>query len=170
SDKGRLPERLKEFGRFEQEWETQKARNPEKALSKEAFLDKNVKRYPDIQQSRTKAATEIQRESSVRREKDAQWAPSKAPAKPEPAPVIIHLPPRVPPTTPTPQQPPRKERPSRQINPSTPDVAKDYHRQIWEQIKPATATKPRGLTPNPSSKGRVGGNPAKANKVKPGRN
>lgn len=166
ADKGRLPERLKDFGRFEQDWEKQKNRNPEKALSREEFLDNNAKKYPDIQQSRQKAATELQRESTIKREKETQWAPSKAPAKPEPAPTKAQRPPR----NPVPVPPTRKERPALQTKPVTPDAAKDYHRQKWEQIKPAPAPKSGGLINKTPAQGRTGSNPAKTTKPKTGRN
>ncbi|HLP95185.1 MAG TPA: hypothetical protein VK168_14175 [Saprospiraceae bacterium] len=170
ADKGRLPERLKDFGRFEQDWKTQSTRNPEKALTKEEFLDKNPKKYPDIQQSREKAATELQRESKIKREKETRWAPPKAPAKPEPAPANQQRPPRVQPSAPTPQPPTRKERPSRQTNPDTPDAAKDYHRQKWEQIKPAPSTKSGGLINKAPAQGRTGSKLPKTTKPKTGRN
>lgn len=167
SDKGRLPERLKDFGRFEQDWINQNTRNPEKAISKEDFLDKNAKKYPDVQQSREKAATEIQRESTAKRVKDKEWAPTKAPVKPEPVPTKAQRPPRIQPPTPTPAPVPRKERPS---NTGTPDAAKDYHRQKWEQIKPVPSGKSGGLINRAPSQGRTGSNPAKAVKPKTGRN
>jgi hypothetical protein len=143
SDKGRLPERLKDFGRFEEDWKTQNTRNPEKVINKEAFLDRNAKKYPDIQKSREKAATEIQRETMDKRAKDKQWAPAKAPAKTEPVQV-----PRTkrPSTDPMPiPQVPRPKRPSGIINSGTPDAGRDYHRIKWDQIKPVMKAIPRSI-------------------------
>jgi hypothetical protein len=172
SDKGRLPERLKDFGRFEQDWKNQNTRNPEKALDKEAFLDQNTKKYPDIKQSREKAATEIQRETIDKRVKDRQWAPSKAPAKPEPAQAPGTKRPR---TDSAPQlKIPRIKRPSEGIIPGTPDAARDYHRIKWEQVRPVIKNIPKVIPKtiqkniqNAPSKGRSGALP-KAGKI--GRN
>lgn len=100
SDKSRLPQRLKEYGQFEQSRQEFNARNPKKTVDPETFLDKNRQKYPDIERSRTEAKTEIQRADKENRDKRADWAPAKVPTKPEP--------------TPGPTTRPKTDRPSRQ--------------------------------------------------------
>lgn len=170
SDKKQLPERLKNFGRFEQGVEDHNARNPYNPLTKEQYLEKNARKYPEIQQSREKAATEIQRETAVKREKNAQWAPAKAPAKPEPAPVKTQRPPRTQQPAPVPQQAPRKARPSEQIKPVTPDAGNDYHRQKWDQFKPSKAPTQGGQIRTTPPKSKPGNTTVKPGKIKTGRN
>lgn len=84
ADKGRLPARLKEYGKFEQARKDYNSSNRQRPVSPEAYLEKNAKKYPEIQRSREKAKVEVQREEQVKNEKRAQWAPAKAPANPEP--------------------------------------------------------------------------------------
>jgi hypothetical protein len=151
TDKSRLPQRLKEYGRFEQSRQEYNTRNPKNTVDPEVFLDKNRQKYPDIERSRTEAKAEIQRADKVNRDKRADWAPAKAPTKPEPVP------------SPSPTARPKTDRPSRQEPTPTqkptkvqapdarvptptqrprtqPDAAKDYHRQQWEQQKPQQVT------------------------------
>ncbi len=161
ADKGRLPERLKEYGSFEAGRTAVNARNPQKQFSQEAYLEKNAQKYPEIQRSRIAAKTEIQREEQVKREKRADWAPAKAPVTPEPVPAPkTEKQPRVPPT---PNQ--RPDRPA--TRPQTqPDAAKDYNRQKWEEHKPQEQTRPSNQGPSPKrektvptpKKSRGGGN------------
>lgn len=169
ADKGRLPERLKEYGRFEEGRKEYNAKNPQRVLSQEDYLEKNAKKYPEIKQSRDEAKTEIQREDQVKREKRANWAPAKAPTTPEPeaAPRVprqepVSKPPVEPKRQPTPvpktEQPPRvptppAQRPDRPSVPkpapkTQPDEAKDYNRQKWEPPSPPK-TRPNNPAPAP---------------------
>lgn len=135
SDKTRLPGRLKEYGQFEAGRQEFNTNNPKKPLTQEEYLDKNARKYPDLQRSRETANTEIKRETALKREKNAAWAPAKAPAKPEPVPAPkTQRPPRV---APAPAQKPAPvEKPATRQPKSQPDAAKDYHRQKWEAQKP----------------------------------
>lgn len=153
ADKGRLPEKLKEYGRFETSRQEYNAKNPKKTVSAEEFLDKNARKYPEIQSSRTAAQSEIQRHNSLRRDQRSDWAPEKAITRPEPAPEPKPQPQRPTRTEPTaPTQ--RPARPSTRQPQTQPDEAKDYHRQKWEEIKPAPKSTPeiRRSTPPPAPK------------------
>ncbi len=145
ADKGRLSERLKEYGKFETGRQEYNGKNPKKQVTQEEYLDKNVRKYPDLQRSRETAKTEMKRENEVKRDNRSDWAPSKAPAKPEPAPAPkTQRPPRIEPA-PSPKPPSRE--PAKTDKPATrlpakqprtqPDEAKDYHRQKWEESRPA---------------------------------
>ncbi|MFN0174722.1 MAG: hypothetical protein ACKVU0_08765 [Saprospiraceae bacterium] len=153
ADKKRLPDRLKEYGQFETGRQEYNAKNPKKQLTQEEYLDKNLRKYPDLQRSRETAKTEMKRENEVKREKRSDWAPPKAPAKPEPAHAPkTQRPPRI--ETPPTQKPPRTEKPvtrdpSRQPR-TQPDEAKDYHRQKWEESKPAQRQAPATRRSNPA--------------------
>jgi hypothetical protein len=165
ADKGRLPERLKEYGQFEKGRKDFNAKHPEKELSQEEFLTKNPRKYPEIQRSREASKADIQREDRAIREKRSSWAPSKAPVTPEPAPAakterpsrVSPLPVQKDPKTDKPDsrvpvpapkterlprvsdpQIPKTDRPSAPVQrPQTrPDAAKDYNRQKWEERKP----------------------------------
>lgn len=154
ADKGRLPARLKEYGRFETGRQEFNAKNPSRMVSPEGYLDKNTQKYPEIQRSRIAAKAEIQQEDAVKKEKRSNWAPAKAPAKPEPAPSPKPVrPPRLDPNPnakpPRTIQPPVREpvktdkpnAPAATKPPRTqPEEAKDYHRQEWEGRKPAQST------------------------------
>ncbi|MDO8367321.1 MAG: hypothetical protein Q7T20_11015 [Saprospiraceae bacterium] len=173
ADKGRLPERLKEYSRFEQSRKDFNVKNPQRQVTQEEFLDKNTKKYPEIQRSRVVAKKEIQREDQIKQEKRSDWAPSKAPATPEPAPTPKAERPRVPapaqkvPRTDRPEAAPvpKTDRPPRVSDPkipktekpvtresvqrpqTRPDEAKDYNRQKWEERKPRQQTQPRNPAP-----------------------
>jgi hypothetical protein len=175
ADKGRLPERLKEYGKFEQGRKDFNAKHPQKEVSQEEYLTKNAQKYPEIERSRAAAKADIQREDGVVREKRSDWAPSKAPVTPEPAPANkTERPTRVSPVPaqkdPPGKQPdsrvpvPKTERPPRVTDPkipktdwpagptqrpqTRPDAAKDYNRQKWEEKKPPV----RPSNPTPSMK------------------
>jgi len=159
ADKNRLPERMKEYGQFETGRQQYNAKNPQKQLGQEEYLDKNVRKYPDMQRSRETAKTEMKRENEITREKRSDWAPQKAPAKPEPAPVPkTQRPPRIEPA-PAPKPPSREpaktdkpvtREPSKQPR-TQPDEAKDYHRQKWEESRPAQK-QPQQTRPSPAPK------------------
>jgi len=168
ADKSRLPERLKEYGRFETGRQEFNTKNPRKTVTPEEYLDKNARKYPDLQRSREAAKTEVKRETEATREKRADWAPSKAPAKPEPAPAPkTQRPPRIEPT-PVPN-PPRTEKPvtrepTKQQR-TQPEEAKDYHRQKWEEQKPAQRQTPTTRPSNPAPAQKPA--PAKRNTTPP---
>lgn len=168
SDNNRLPERLKEYGKFEESRQEYNHKNPRNPVEQEAYLDKNTKKFPEIARSREVAKKEITRENQTKRDKAAKWAPEKAPAKPEPAPEPrIQRPPRVAPTpaqkVPNTREPAPAQRPKTQ-----PDEAKDYHRQNWEEKKqpqaprsnpaPRSAPKatPRTEKAQPTKRGKIG--------------
>ncbi len=167
SDKTRLPERLKEYGQFETGRQTYNAKNPKTPVSQEEYLDKNMRKYPDLQRSREAAKTEIKRENEINQEKRSDWAPPKAPAKPEPAPTpSTERPPRIEPT-PAPMPPSRErtktDNPAQRIHTkepwSLPDEAKDYHRQKWEESRPVPRQPQQTRPSNPA--------PAPKREVKP---
>ncbi|MBL7797411.1 MAG: hypothetical protein JNJ90_13025 [Saprospiraceae bacterium] len=162
-DQSRLPERLREYGRFEQERQTFNDKNPGKALTREQFLDKNTKRFPELTQSRATAKTEIQRERVDETQRRSDWAPQKEPVKPDVAPSA-RIPrteapdrPKTQPVTPPRTQPTDKTQPPVRQQPQTRqpvqkppiDDAKDYHRDKWQEPKqkPQTQPAPRKETP-----------------------
>lgn len=166
ADKNRLPERLKEFGRFEQARQDYNVKNPRKPVTQEEYLNKNPRKFPEIERSTKNAEADIQREKEIKQAKRSDWAPAKAPAKPEPAPrPKTERPTRV--VTPPSTKPPKTEKPATREpapaqRPGTqPDAAKDYHRQQWEQDKRPTETRPS--TPAPA----VRNTPKAAPKVAP---
>lgn len=135
ADKDRLPQNLKEYGRFESGREQYNAKNPGRSMTQEEYLDKNAGKYPDLQRSRTAAKTEIQRDNRQKEQGRSPWAPSKAPAQTEPAPAP--RPPRVTPKTETPKPRPKETPQAPARKPQTqPEQAGDYHRQQWENNKP----------------------------------
>ncbi|MBK6929569.1 MAG: hypothetical protein IPH12_01420 [Saprospirales bacterium] len=153
TDKSRLPERLREYGRFEQRRQTFNQKNPGRSMGSTEYLEKNARQYPELVRSRAQANTEIQRERTDEDRQRSNWAPEKAPA---PADRSKTQP--TPPTRTEPAEPaPRPERPARQPakKPSI-DEAKDYHRERWQtperpaaQPKPARAPQAKPATPAP---------------------
>lgn len=86
ADKNRLPERLREYGRFEEKRAEYNQRNPRNPLDADKFLEKNSGQYPELQRSKQEARKEISREQVVKEQQRADWAPPKVPAQPAPAP------------------------------------------------------------------------------------
>lgn len=178
---GRLNERLREYGQFEESRQKYNAKNPGRAVEPEAFLDKNPAKYPEVQRSRQTAQDEVRRETDARAKERTQWAPEKdRPARAEPAPA---LPPRTDkpakPKEPQRREPPRTEpekrptRPSAQPPAEKPDVdkAQEYHRQKWDETKrekartqpaPKPQTAPKA-TPAPEKSRTKSREPAKSN-------
>lgn len=173
SDRSRLSQNLQEYARFEQGRQTFNEKNPGRALTREQYLEKNARQYPDLVRSREQAKTEIQRERIETDRQRSNWAPAKEPVQPEPAPARVPrtdkpaqpktqpvTPPRVkPPDTKIPAEPaPRPERPARQpVEKPVIDKAKDYHREKWQepkrtapQTQPAQTPAPRTKAPAPS--------------------
>lgn len=163
SDKTRLSERLREYGRFEQGRQAFNEKNPTRALTQAEYLDKNARQYPELVRSRAVATTEIQRERATENQRRSDWAPAKEPVAPEPTPPAraprTDAPTR-PQTQPAPrtqpaapdrpqtQPAPRPERPAQQ-QPRKPSIddAKDYHRDRWQAPeKPQTQPAPRQQT------------------------
>lgn len=164
-DKKRLPERLKEYGKFEEGRQEFNTKNPKKQVSQADFLDKNSRKFPEIERSRNEAKPEIQRENEQNSQKNRDWAPPKAPARTEPAPVPKTERQPAPAKKPAKSQP--ETRPSREQNaPQTvpapnrpaqhaprpqPEAAKDYHRQKVEEAKPRQQTQqPPRTSPAPA--------------------
>lgn len=134
ADKNRLPERMKEYGRFEEGRKAFNAKNPQKEVTPEAYLEKNSRKYPELERSREAAKMDIKREEADIRAKRATWAPAKAPAIPEPTPAPkAERPPRVAPA------PGQKVPPSGRPNKNEPVPA------------PNTERPPR-INPNPDTK------------------
>ncbi|MBK9338387.1 MAG: hypothetical protein IPM98_18330 [Lewinellaceae bacterium] len=179
SDKGRVPERLKEYARFEQGRQAFNDKNPTRALTSEQYLEKNARQYPELVRSRTAATTEIQRERANENQRRSDWAPPKEPVKPEADPARVpradqknqpERPPRVLPTDKPKTQPtqpaPRPERPAQQpAKKPIIDDARDYHRDKWQEPKrpiiqpqqqparmPQTQPAPRKTTPQQTPK------------------
>lgn len=144
-DKTRLPERMKEFGRFEEERQKYNTRNPKTPVNQEQYLEKNKKKYPGLVESKARVKEEIQREEAQK--KPSEWAPRKEPAptvpKTEPAQKPqTERPPRIQPVPPAKQEPKEKpqapptEKPRTEPKKERPvEEAKDYHRQKWEETK-----------------------------------
>lgn len=177
-DRGRLPARMKEYGRFEENRQQYNGRNPKNPVTPEAFLDKNATKYPELKQARVQATDEIKRERDMQATKPSQWAPRKEPApaipktepgrepKSEPAqkPTTVR-PPRTQPSVPadpkTKTQPPKTDKPRTEPAQDRPvEKADDYHKQKWEETRrqetqrqrqPATTT-PKVQTPRSEPK------------------
>jgi hypothetical protein len=142
TDKKRLPERLKAYGKFEEGRQQFNSNNPKKPASQTDFLKKNGRKFPEIEQSRNEAKPEIQRENDEKREKNRDWAPQKVPITPEPTtePKPGRQP--MPSQKPSKSQPeprlPREQNPTKTTPTTRPqrDEARDYHRQKVEETKP----------------------------------
>jgi len=172
SDKARLPERLREYGRFENGREQYNTKNPGRTLDPGQYLEKNARQYPNLERSRTQAQAELQRERTDVDRKRSDWAPAKEPVKPEPARVPRTDQPVPPKTQPARTLPADKAKPGEPAaRPPRPaaepakkpsiDDAKDYHRDKWQEpqrtipkterapaTRPAPATE-RAPTPRP---------------------
>lgn len=178
-DKSRLPGRLKEYGQFEQGRETFNARNPNQQVTPEEYLQKNGRKYPELQTSSKQAQKDIQQEREQVDRKRSDWAPVKEPVTREPEP---QRPPRVTQPTQKPVTPTRKEPDIKQPAPTEKprqtdpkprkdnpvETAKDYHRQQWESEKPRQTTPPpRQVTPAPKPQTQAPKAPAPARNTSP---
>jgi len=193
-DKGRLPERMKAFGTFEAGRQNYNARNPKNPVTQAEYLDKNARKYPDLERSKTQATQDIRREEEAPQARPSEWAPRKEPApavkrtEPGREPNIspsakpdTKRPPRVLPTTPVkpsenPQRPNTEKQRTEQPSARPAEDAKDYHRQQWEETKrieqkrepqsvPAPRTQPqKKIEPNT----RVPKSPSKSEKTRGG--
>lgn len=154
-----LSDRLREFGRFEQGWREFNTKNPSRITTPEEFLDKNSQKYPQILRSRETAKTEIQHETTVKRERNADWAPPKVPVLPEPIPgprteqpAKRKVTPDRKPNLPSPDKPILREPRPAPVPRTKPDEAKDYHRQKWEETSPRKEPRPGVTVPMPKPK------------------
>jgi len=158
-DKTRLPERMKEFGRFEESRQEYNARNPRTAVTQEGFLEKNARKYPELERSRVQSTEEIKRERETSQTRPSQWAPRKEPApaapKTEPAQKPkTERPPRIQPPTDTkekPQRPPAEKPRTEPTKERPAEEARDYHRQKWEEAKRTETQRERPSAPAPKS-------------------
>ena len=162
-DRGRLPERMKEYGRFEENRQQYNGRNPKNPATPETFLDKNASKYPELKRARVQATDEIKRERETQATKPSQWAPRKEPApaipktepgrepKTEPAqkPPTVR-PPRTQPSVPADPKnkplPPRTEQPRNDQPIEKPDA---YHKQKWEETRREETQREQKPTPAP---------------------
>ena len=138
---GRLPEKLKEYGKFEDAREQYNARNPGRELDQSTFLDKNARKYPDLQKSRETAKIEVAREKQVQPKPADRWTPDRQPREKATEPVV--RPPReVKPVEKVPDAPRTiPARPAREKDPV--ENARDYHQQKWDRAKPAPQPQPK---------------------------
>jgi len=158
-DKTRLPGRMKEYGQFEEGRQQYNTRNPKNPVTQEVFLEKNARKYPELERSKVQAKEEIRRERETPQTRPSEWAPRK-----EPAPVVPKTEPIQKPKTERPPriQPPVREEPKEK--PQRPDTEKprtepkkertvekpeDYHRQKWEETKRTEAQRERQPAPTP---------------------
>lgn len=166
-DKNRLPERMKEYGEFEESRQEHNMRNPKSPLTKEAFLEKNLRKYPELERSKVRATEEIKRERAVREEKPSEWAPRKEPAPALPKTESGRQPKTEPAQKPKTERSPRvqppvrgepKEKPQRPVTekPKTEppkerviEKPEDYHRQKWGETKRAETQRERQPAPAP---------------------
>ena len=161
SDKARLPQRLQEYGKFEEGRQKYNTKNPSKAMTPSQYADKNAKKYPGIKQAREQAQTEIQRERTEQDRQRSNWAPPKEPVKQKQETAPARVPATQQPAKPKPQpaQPTREpvekakptepakrpERPVTQPKKPAVDEAKEYHRDKWQeprQTQPKTERAP----------------------------
>lgn len=174
ADKSRLAENLKTYGRFETSRAEYNAKNPRKQISETEFLEKNAQKYPSLMRSKEAAKAEIQQGDAIKREKRADWAPSKAPAQAEPVPAPKNpRPPRIEPA-PT-QKPPTGDKPvvrePAKAPKTAPDEAKEYHRQKWEETRPKSPSPtPKTKSTAPPPKTKTVPQTTKTPKTKGGRN
>ena len=167
-----LSERLREFGRFEQGWRELNTKNPSRNITQEEFLDKNSQKYPQILRSRETAKTEIQHETTVKRERNADWAPPKANPVPEPIyaprtdqPAKRKVTPDRKPNLPSNDQPVLREPRPAPVPRTKPDEAKDYHRQKWEETSPRKEPRPGVTVPVPKKETRPAPAPKSGGRV-----
>ncbi len=160
-DRGRLPERMKEYGRFEENLQDYNGRNPKTPVTPDVFLEKNGNKYPELKRSRTEATDGIKRERETEAAKPSPWAPRKepAPANPKTQPgrqdksepvqkPQTDRPATVPAKTKETPRPPRTEQP-RTEPAKTPPVEKpsDFHRQKWEETRQQETQRARQTAP-----------------------
>ena len=134
-DPDRLPDRLAEFGRFEESRKTYNGRNPENPVDQETYLKKNTRKYPELTRSNTQAQEEIKRERENTRTRPSSWEPPKDPLPPGNRPDRQRKPDQKQekPATPRDKQ---EERPRTEVK-KTPSEGKaeDYHRRQWDDSK-----------------------------------
>ena len=188
SDRGRLPERMKEYGRFEESRQEYNGRNPKSPVAPEIFLEKNAAKYPELNRGRAQAADEVKRERETQPAKPSEWAPRKetSPAIPKTEPARepktepaakpkTERPPRIQPTVPSEPkekpQPPKTDKPRTEPANNRPvEKANDYHRQKWEESRKEETQRERQPAPAPKVQPqRQEPKPRTDNKAKEGR-
>lgn len=156
SDKDRLAERLKKYGKFETERSDYNQERPGREVTQSQFLEKNINKYPDLARSNKEAKMEMERENEQEIKKRADWAPAKEPIKTT-EPVRKPVPEN--PAPPVKKDNIENKPPVARPEPKKPaGEAGDYHRQKWEEpkreekkISPPTPPKttPRPINPKP---------------------
>lgn len=163
-DKTRLPERMKEYGQFEEGRQQFNARNPKNPVTQEVFLEKNARKYPELERSKVQAKEEIKREREAPQTRPSEWAPRKEPTpktepgrEPKTEPVQkpkTERPPRIqPPVREEPKE--RTQRPETEKPRTEPkkeravEKPEDYHRQKWEETKRTETQRERQPSPTP---------------------
>jgi hypothetical protein len=148
SDKTRLPERLKEYGKFEKEREDYNKARPGSETSPVEYLDKNIRKYPELEKSRKIAKIEIERENEQEIKKRSDWAPVKEPVRTtEP----VRKPEQDIPKPPVrPAEKPGKPPVTKPETKAPSSEARDYHQQKWEEPKrEVTRPAPTPKAPTP---------------------
>ncbi|HNE30270.1 MAG TPA: hypothetical protein PLW66_13930, partial [Saprospiraceae bacterium] len=84
-DRSKLPDRLREYGRFEEKREAFNARNPQQQVSRNDFLNKNARQYPELAREQEQVSKQARTAPAEMERKPSDWAPKKEPARTEPA-------------------------------------------------------------------------------------
>lgn len=176
-DDNRLPERFREYGRFETARREFNRENPTRAVSQQEYLDRNATRYAELSRA-AKQERDIYREPAYeprdeapvrepeirqpnvpKREPQTRTEPREPVRQPR---TRVEPQERAEPAPPTRQEPPKRERvitPEKRPAPKTeppktreiPKVeqGRDYHQNRWE--KPKTEPRP-STTPAPTQR------------------
>ncbi len=136
-------ERLKEFGEFEMDREKYNRARPEKQLDQVAYLEKNASKYPDLKPVRTVPEPSKQEPAQL----PGKQVPARRVEPKKTQPDVQRQPAD---TRQTPANPPVKKQPSAEPRKDTTpkegasemDKAKTYHRNTWENSKPAEKAAP----------------------------
>lgn len=165
ADKNKLPERLKEYGRFEEKRQEFNRKNPDKIQSPDEFLVKNPRKYPELERSKTKAGEAVRQETGREPSRRSDWAPSKEPVKVDPQPARQPRPAATEPVRkPTPVKPDQKKPTEARPKTNAPETSNDYHKQKWEEVRRDATKQPSAPTRTPAPKA-----PVKTKKIeKPG--
>lgn len=130
-DDGRLPQRFKEYGRFESSRIRHNREHPGKTLSKTAYAERYSKRYPELSKSveRIKAGTAIHEEPLY---------------KPRTEPPVYEPDMRQPTIPKTNKQGAQK---NKKITLPSLNKGKEYHKNTWEQSKSSRNKVTKSKTP-----------------------
>ncbi len=169
ADKNRMPERMKEFGEFEVKRDRYNDNHPKSPASQTDFLDKNHRKFPDLERSRQAAKTEASEQNKAGAAKRADWAPPKPPTQPEPSrepkaekPSRRETSPPQKPTQPAPI--PKTDRPAPAPRPKTQqqEDARDYQQRKMEETRPRPQAPRTQQAPAPKTEKAPTGKPRKA--------